>query len=152
MSRRSHDQDALWETVQGSTRGVLATVSSEGTPHLSNVHYLTDPRAPIVRLTTTTTRVKGRNLLRDPRAVLHVQGHHWFNFAVVEGTATVGIAREPGDDVTGELYDLITTLRGPADRADIDAEMIRNDRMIVRLDVKRVYGQIVSAAHTRGSG
>ena len=138
-----HQQDALWQMLRSSTRGILATVSPGGIPHLTNMHYLALPNQPAIRLTTTTDRVKGRNLLRDPRAALHVQGDDWFNFIVAEGKVSVEIATEPGDRATDELYDLITTLRGPADRQELDGEMISNHRMSVTLTVDRVYGQVV---------
>lgn len=144
MTSAAVSSDDLWSILRGSTRGILATVGADGLPHLTNVHHLAGDDQ-VIRMTTTTTRVKGRNLLRDPRAVLHVQGEDWFNFAVAEGTVTTDIATEPGDQATAELYDLVTTLRGPAERAELDAEMIDNDRMIVRMAVDRVYGQVVSA-------
>ena len=119
-------------------------MSPDGIPHLTNMNYLAAADAPTIRMTTTTDRVKGRNLLRDPRAVLHVQGDDWFNFVVVEGDATVQWRPSQGIVRQIELYDLITTLRGPADRREIDDEMISNHRMAVLLKVHRVYGQVVS--------
>ncbi len=147
MTATRHRTQNLWAMLRGQTRGILATVSPEGMPHLTNVHYLAHRDVPVIRMTTTSTRVKGRNLLRDDRAVLHVQGDDWFNFAVAEGVCSVAIAKEPGD-ATDELYALVTEIRGAAERAEIDAEMIANSRMIVRLHVDRVYGQVV-AAHPR---
>lgn len=145
------DADALWEIVRASTRGILATIGPDGMPHLTNVHYLADRSERLVRFTTTTTRVKGRNLLRDPRATLHVQGADWFSFAAVAGPVTVAVAREPGDAAIGELFDLITALRGPAERPAFDEEMLRDHRMVARLSVERTYGLVPRPPSGRGA-
>ena len=78
-------EDALWEVVRRNRAGVLATVGPDGWPHLTNVNYLAETEERLVLLTTTTTRVKGRNLLRDPRAAVHVQEDDWFAYAVAAG-------------------------------------------------------------------
>ena len=136
----SNRDDALWALVSRSSKGVLATVGADGMPHLTSMHYLADPVERIVRLTTTTDRVKGRNLMRDPRASLHVQGDDWFQFATIAGAVTVGVAEEEGDPVTDELHELISTLRGPAARPEFDREMLDHRRMIARISVDRIYG------------
>ena len=88
-------RERLWEIVAGGRNGILATVDEDGSPQLSNIYYLCDPSTQRVRFSTTTVRAKGRNLLRDPRAVLHVPGPDFFNFAVVAGPATVSVAANP---------------------------------------------------------
>jgi hypothetical protein len=93
-------------------------------------------------MTTTTDRAKGRNLRRDARAALHVQGDDWVTFAVAEGAVTFAVAERVGDAAINELHGLITALRGPADQPAFDDEMLTNHRMIVRLPVERLYGQI----------
>ncbi|HSA51026.1 MAG TPA: pyridoxamine 5'-phosphate oxidase family protein, partial [Yinghuangia sp.] len=100
-------QEALWEMVAGAREGVLATIGRDGLPHLSNVYYVpeTGPDGSrIIRISTTTVRAKGRNLLRDPRAVLHVAGRDFFNFTVAEGTVSLGEAKVPGEPAIDELY------------------------------------------------
>jgi PPOX class probable F420-dependent enzyme len=139
---KSPSQDALWAVVRGQRRAILATVAPDGMPHLTNVHYLADPRERLVRITTTTTRVKGRNLLRDPRAVLHVQGDDWFTYAVAEGSVSYGVAKAPGDAAIDELHEIFTAFRGSQDRPAFDERMIAAHRMIVRLSVDRLYGLI----------
>ena len=80
------------ETAVGS----LPPVGPDGMPHLTNVNYLADTEERLVLVTTTTTTVKGRNLLRYPRAAVHVQEDDWFASAVAQGTATIAVAEEPG--------------------------------------------------------
>jgi PPOX class probable F420-dependent enzyme len=139
---KSPSQDALWAVVRGQRRAILATVAPDGMPHLTNVHYLADPRERLVRITTTTTRVKGRNLLRDARAVLHVQGDDWFTYAVAEGPVICGVAEARGDAAIDELHEIFTAFRGPQERPNFDERMIAAHRMIVRLSVDRLYGLI----------
>ena len=135
-------QDALWGIVHSRRQAILATVAPSGMPHLTNVNYVADEHERLVRITTTTTRAKGQNLLRDPRAALHVQGDDWFTFAVAEGSVTCGLAETPGDAVTDELHELVTAFRGPQARPEFDEKMIVANRMIVRLAVDRLYGLI----------
>ena len=75
--------EPLCDIVAGSRNGILATIGEDGTPQLSNIYYLSDPSDRLIRFSTTTVRTKGRNLLRDSRATLHVAGRDFFNFAVV---------------------------------------------------------------------
>jgi PPOX class probable F420-dependent enzyme len=132
---------ALWDVVRQSRRGILATISPNGLPHLTNVHYLVDDEQErVIRVTTTTTRVKGSNVLREPRAALHVQDDDWFAFAVVEGGVTTAVAESVGDVATNELHDIFTAFRGPQERPEFDEKMILAKRMIVRLSVDRLYG------------
>ncbi|HXN62163.1 MAG TPA: pyridoxamine 5'-phosphate oxidase family protein, partial [Acidimicrobiales bacterium] len=94
----------LWQLVADSRNGVLATINRDGTPQLSNIYYLSDPSAGIVRFSTTTVRTKGRNLLRDSRATLQVAGKDFFNFAVVTGAATLFVPRLADDPAVDELF------------------------------------------------
>jgi len=146
-------EDALWEVVRRNRGGVLATVGPDGMPHLSNVNYLAETEERLVLLTTITTRVKGRNLLRDPRAAVHVQEDDWFAYAVAQGTATIAVAEEPGDPATDGLHEIFTAFRGAQHRPEFDVEMIAAGRMIVRLSVDRLYGLAPKdSAKTRTEG
>src|SRR4051794_32300637 len=98
--------DALWELVTSNKDGVVATINADGSPHLSNVYYVVAADSRLIRISTTATRTKGRNLLRDPRAVIHVRGSDFFNFAVVEGDVSLSIPMEPGDAAMDEQYEL----------------------------------------------
>jgi len=139
-------RDALWAIVAGSREGVLATIGADGLPHLSNVYYVPDGGdgcdGGIIRMSTTAGRAKGRNLLRDPRAVLHVRGADFFNFVVVEGDVDLAVAGSPGDAATNELYAVDSTFNGASERPAFDHRMIEDRRMIVRLAVTKVYGLV----------
>lgn len=144
-------EGTLWDVVQGHRRGILATVGPDGMPHLTNVHYLADVGERVVRITTTTDRVKGRNLLRDARAALHVQTDDWFAFAVAQGAVTTAVAATVGDPATDELHDIFTAFRGPQIRPTFDEQMISKRRMIVRLAVDRLYGLPPAPAADEGA-
>jgi PPOX class probable F420-dependent enzyme len=134
--------EALWQIVIGAREGVLATIGGDGLPHLSNVYYVPEEGRRVIRVSTTVTRAKGRNLLRDRRAVLHVPGPDFFNFAVVEGSVSLGPATVAGEAAIGELYAVNTVFNGPAERPAFDHRMICDRRMIVRIEVTKLYGLI----------
>jgi PPOX class probable F420-dependent enzyme len=62
----------LLDFVADNRWGVLATIKADGRPQLSNIGYAYDRAAGVVRISVTADRAKTRNLLRDPRASLHV--------------------------------------------------------------------------------
>jgi PPOX class probable F420-dependent enzyme len=131
----------LWEIVAGERNGILATIGEDGVPQLSNIYYLSDPSTQRVRFSTTTDRIKGRNLLRDPRASLHVSGPDFFNFAVVAGSVSLAVARETDDDAVEKLFEIHDGLGAAIERNGFGEDMLANHRMAVELSVERIYGQ-----------
>jgi PPOX class probable F420-dependent enzyme len=135
--------ERLWQIVAGARDGIVATIGEDGTPQLSNIYYLCDSSTQLVRFSTTTVRAKGRNLLRDPRAVLHVSGPDFFNFAVVAGPASLSVAREPDDAAVEKLFEIHIGLGAASERDGFGEEMLADHRMAVELHVERIYGQIL---------
>jgi PPOX class probable F420-dependent enzyme len=135
--------ETLWQIVTGARNGILATISEDGIPQLSNIYYLSEPSNRLVRFSTTTVRFKGRNLLRDPRAALHVPGPDFFNFAVVSGPASLAVAQEPDDDAVEKLFEIHTGLGAASPRDGFGEEMLADHRMAVELRVEHIYGQIL---------
>src|SRR3954469_20623535 len=82
--------------------GVLVTLKRDGRPQLSNVTYLWDGET--VRVSLTDGRAKTKNLRRDPRASLYVNGPGGRSYVVLEGKAelTPGAA-DPTDDTVEQL-------------------------------------------------
>jgi PPOX class probable F420-dependent enzyme len=138
--------DALWAVVAQSQHGVLATIGPTGLPQLSNVYYVPDPAERAIRISTTTTRAKGRNLGRDPRCALHVAGSDFFNFVVADCDARLAVAASPGDPATDELYAIQAVFNGDKDRPAFDEAVIAEHRVAVTLTVGRLYGLIHSSA------
>jgi PPOX class probable F420-dependent enzyme len=124
--------------------GVLATIKSDGRPHLSNVGYFYDPAAQLVRVSVTADRAKTRNLQRDPRVTLHVASKDFWTWIAVEGTADLtSVAADPQDATVEEL---ITYYRGVSgehsDWDDYRAAMVRDRRLVVRFRPEHTYGQL----------
>jgi PPOX class probable F420-dependent enzyme len=142
--------ERLWQIISATKRGILATIGNDGVPHLTNMHFLADPSGTFVRMSTQTDRLKGKNLQRDPRATLHVQGDDWFNYAVATGTITLYIAKEVGDAATDELFEVHQGLGAVSTREGFDEQMLANHRMVVRLDITRLYGQVREVVPTAG--
>lgn len=135
--------EALWKIVSSERNGILATIGEDGLPQLSNIYFLSDASTRLIRFSTTTDQVKGRNLLRDPRASLYVAGRNFFNFAVVAGSTSSAVALDPDDDAVEKLFEIHTELGAASERAGFGEEMLANHRMAVELHVQHIYGQIL---------
>lgn len=73
----------------------LATTRADGRPHVAPVWYVVDDDGSIL-FNTSSTSVKGRNLLRDPRACLCVDDERPpFTFVTLEGT--VEVSEDPSE-------------------------------------------------------
>jgi PPOX class probable F420-dependent enzyme len=140
-------QTQLWQIIAGARNGILATIGPDGFPQLSNIYYVAvedeAATARVVRFSTTSIRIKGRNLLRDPRASLHVSGPDFFNFAVVTGRVTVAVPRRPDDDAVEDLFEIHSKLGAASQRHGFGEDMLAHHRMAARLHVEHIYGQIL---------
>ena len=76
--------------LTGGTRtGKLATIRSDGRPHVAPVWFDLDDDGTIV-LTTGAYSVKGKNLRRDPRVCLCVDEETPpYSFAIIDGIAEI---------------------------------------------------------------
>ena len=136
----------LWDLIASRREGVLGTVKRSGLPQLSNVLYLPEPGGRAVRISTTADRLKARILARDPRAVLHVTGENFWAYAVAEGRATLTPpATDAGDEACRELHEVHSAFYGSQNEDAFFAEMIARQRLVIRLNLDRVYGVITSA-------
>ena len=96
MASRSLADERVWEflTDLPPRTAKLATVRADGRPHVAPVWYDVDADGSLVFNTGVST-VKGRNLLRDPRATLCVDDDRPpFSFVTVEGVVEIS------DDLT----------------------------------------------------
>jgi PPOX class probable F420-dependent enzyme len=139
-------QDDLWALVAARQQGMLATVTGDASPQLSNVLYVPDAAARAVRISTTADRAKARNLARNPQAALHVAGDDFRQYAVAHGAVTLSdVATAPGDPASDELFAVHSAFYGTLDRPAFDGEMIRNHRLVLRLHVTRLTGVITNS-------
>jgi PPOX class probable F420-dependent enzyme len=124
--------------------GVLATIKSDGRPHLSNVGYAYDPEAPLIRVSVTADRAKTRNLQRDPRVTLHVTSRDFWTWVAVEGTAELTpVAADPHDATVEELIAYYRGVSGEHDDWDeYRAAMVADRRLVVRFRPEHAYGQL----------
>jgi len=79
-----------WRTflLFGTRTAKLATVRRDGRPHVAPVWF--DLEGEELFFTTGRDTVKGKNLLRDPRAMLSIDDERPpFSFVLVEGTARI---------------------------------------------------------------
>ena len=114
------DEQQLLDLIAEGRQGILAAVTSEGYPHLTNIYYVWDEQERVARVSTTADRVKSRLLKRDPRAALHVSGAHFFAYAVAECDAEISqVAAEPGDAACRELLAGALRLLRPAPRGGV---------------------------------
>jgi PPOX class probable F420-dependent enzyme len=118
--------------------GVLATIRRDGRPQLSNILYVLDDDGRI-KISVTQTRAKTKNLRRDPRAALHVQGRDPYEYLVVDGSAEL----VEGDGLAEKLRDYYRKARGEhPDWDEYDAAMIAEQRLLIALTIERAYGQL----------
>jgi PPOX class probable F420-dependent enzyme len=103
--------------------------------------YSWDPKARIVRFSTTADRIKIGHLRRNPRASVHVQGGDVWSFAVAEGDAEVSeTTTAPGDAVGRELLGMIPAAAKPEDEDAFLEQLVAERRVVIRLKVDRLYG------------
>ena len=113
-------------------------IRSTGRPQLSNILFFLDDDGRI-RISVTQTRAKTKNLRRDPRAALHVQGASPWEYIVIEGTAE--FIEGPG--VLDALRAYYRRVSGEhPDWADYDRAMIEEQRLLLSISVDYAYGQL----------
>ncbi len=134
--------DALQRLLADRDHGVLVTLKRDGRPQLSNVNHTYDPARRLIRISITADRVKARNLARDPRASYYVTSDDFWSWAVAEGTAELAaVAADLHDATVEELIDVYRAIRGEhPDWDDYRAAMVRDQRLVARVYVTRLYG------------
>jgi PPOX class probable F420-dependent enzyme len=127
-------------------QGVLATVSPSGFPHLAPVLFSWDPAERTVRISTRASRVKAVNLAGNPHVALYVDGPDRWSFVVAEGLGEVSpVTTQPGDAVGLELLSMFPQADAAA-QAEFLATQIAEQRVVLRLHVSRLYGDIIEFA------
>lgn len=97
-------------------------------------------------MSTRFGRVKATNIARDEHAALYVAGPDRWSFVVAEGRAEVTApSLEPGDATGLELLGLFPQPDDPATAAFL-ATQVDEQRVVLRLHVERLYGDIIDLA------
>ena len=122
--------------------GVLTTIKRDGRPQMSVVRHHYDPATRTLSVSVTDDRAKTRNLRRDPRASYLVAGNSQWEYVVAEGTARLGeVATDPHDAATDDLVELYRLVGGEhPDWEEDRAAMVEQRRLVLSIDVERVYG------------
>lgn len=137
-------ESALLDVVARHNLGVLATIKRDGRPQLSDVTYTFDPQARTIRVSITDSRAKTKNIRRDPRVSLHVRPEGW-GYAVAEGTGRLSAVTTATDDEAAEaLVQLYRDARGEEhpDWDEYREAMVEQGRLVLTIDVERVYGAV----------
>jgi PPOX class probable F420-dependent enzyme len=123
--------------------GVLTTQKRDGRPQLSNITYAVGDDG-IIRISVTADRAKYANLVRDPRASLHVSREDFWAYVVIDADVELSaVAADPHDAAADELVALYRAVAGEhADWDDYRAAMVRDRRVLVRLNPTHAYGML----------
>jgi PPOX class probable F420-dependent enzyme len=116
-------------------QAILGTIKEDGRPHLTSVLAVYDEGRLMISI--TETRVKYRHLRRDPRATALILGDNFWQYVVVEGTAS--LTHMP--DALPELhryYELASGGPHP-DWEDYDRAMAGDRRVLMSLSIDRMY-------------
>jgi PPOX class probable F420-dependent enzyme len=128
------DLDAAREFIRDHHHAVLATTRRDGSPQLSPVACAVDDSGAVV-VSTRETAAKTKNLRRDPRASLCVLADGFFGqFVQVEGVVTIVSLPEAMEGLV-DYYRLVSGEHSDWD--DYRAAMIREQRVLLRVDVTR---------------
>ncbi|WP_328998295.1 PPOX class F420-dependent oxidoreductase [Kribbella sp. NBC_00709] len=132
--------DSLLDRIGTHGLGVLVTIKRDGRPQLSNVTYVFDGTR--VRVSLTDGRAKTRNLRRDPRASLYVDGPRGRSYVVLEGKAELSpVAADPHDAVVEDLVDYYRIASGEhPDWDEYRAVMVEDQRLMFSMAVEHAYG------------
>ncbi len=120
--------------------GVLVTLKRDGRPQLSNVTYVFDGTR--IRVSLTDDRAKTKNLRRDPRASLYVDGPGGGSYVVLEGKAELSpVAADPYDAVVEDLVDYYRTASGEhPDWEEYRRVMVTDKRLVLSMTIDHAYG------------
>lgn len=113
---------------------VLATINDDGSPQLTVMWYLL--RDDTIILNTTRSRVKGRNLQRDPRISICVEDG--YRFVSVAGAATL---EDDQRVAQADIRELAIRYDGQEEGEQQMAEFGRQQRITIRLPLSHVIAR-----------
>ncbi len=137
------DLTTALEWAGSRTAGVLITIRSNGRPQSSDIAYAAGDG--IIRISVTSDRAKTRNLVRDPRAVVHVTERDSWSYVSFEGDVELTpVTTDPADATADELVDLYRAVAGGEhpDWDEFRQAMVDEGRQVVRFTPSKATGQI----------
>ena len=121
----------------------LATIGRSGRPHITNISYAFDQATATFRISLTDSRVKTRNLRRDPRAGLYITAADRWPYTVADGVGELSpVASDPFDATVEALIDVYREVSGKEhpDWDDYRRAMVADRRLVLTVRVDHVYG------------
>ncbi len=128
------DLEAARRFLKENHRAVLATRRGDGGLQLSPVMVTLDEEGRAV-VSATETRIKTRNLRRDPRAAICVMNDRFFGpWMQIEGSATILSLPEAMEP----LVDYYRSVAGEhEDWDEYRSAMRRDQRVLIRIEIER---------------
>ena len=122
-------------------QGVLVTIRANGRPQLSNILFVPGSGDTLL-VSLTDDRAKTKNLRRDPRASLYVQGENFWTWAVIEASAELSeVTADPHDATADALVEYYRLGSGEhPDWEEYRAAMVADKRLVLTLHPERAYG------------
>ncbi len=125
------------------TNAVLITIRQDGRPQSSDIAYTIDDGVFVISM--TADRAKTRNMMRDPRVVIHVTEPSSWSYLSFDSTAELSApTTAPDDDVADALVAYYEQVAGKPhpDWDEYRAAMITEQRLLARVTPTSVVGQI----------
>ncbi len=136
--------DKVRDLATQTHRGVLTTFRRNGAAQMSIISC--GPYRDGIAFTVTETRVKLKNLRRDPRCSLMVSNENWWGFVVLEGKATIlSVDNTPADEFRDALRDTYRTASGEehSNWEEYDQAMRDDRRSVIIVVPDHIYGTAV---------
>ena len=136
--------DKVRDFATQTHRGVLTTFRRNGAVQISIISC--GPYRDGIAFTVTETRVKLKNLRRDPRCSLMVSNENWWGFVVLEGKATIlSMDNTPSDEFRDALRDTYRTASGEehCNWEEYDQAMKDDRRSVIIVVPDHIYGTAV---------
>ncbi len=124
------DLDRGLAFVAGRRNALLTTLRADGRPQQSVIFFEADGDRFTISL--TDGRAKTKNLRRDPRAALFIQGDDVFTWVGLDGRVELSpVARTPDDVVVDQLVDYFRRSNGEhEDWAEYRQSMVDDQRLV----------------------
>ena len=136
--------DKVRDLATVTHRGVLTTFRRNGAAQMSIISC--GPYRDGIAFTVTETRVKLKNLRRDPRCSLMVSKQNWWGYIVFEGRATILSAdNTSADELRDALRDVYRAATNTAhpNWSEYDQAMVDDRRAAVIVVPDQIYGTVV---------
>ena len=128
-------REEMLALLSANTKGLMATISTDGRPHVVPMLYALDGET--ILSSGTEGRVRTGNLERDARCTVTVfdDGNH-FKWVSVEGRGEIRRANPVQDNE--RLYEMITG-RPPDNLEEYREAMVREQRLVYAVSIEDWY-------------